>query len=104
MATTICCDVSMSVGRRHELVICDEHRSKGWGIYRNSRGFEILDRAETAECGCIRTTIEQLSLSTCVRHAIGPHACCERATATPCVCVYSYACPEHGDIHIGSHE
>ena len=33
-----------------------------------------------------------------------PHACCEKATVLPCVCAYSYECPEHGTRHIGSHE
>ena len=33
-----------------------------------------------------------------------PHACCEKARVLPCVCAYSYECPEHGTRHIGSHE
>lgn len=32
------------------------------------------------------------------------YGCCEKATMTPCVCMYSFTCPEHGDSHIGSHD
>lgn len=104
MVTTICCDVMMSVGRGRELTICDAHRAEGWGAYRTSRGFPTLDRAEAYECGCVRTVIDQQSISKCVRHAIGPRACCEQASRSACVCAESYACPEHGDAHFGSHE
>lgn len=30
--------------------------------------------------------------------------CCEKATPTQCVCMYSFTCPEHGETHIGSHD
>lgn len=30
--------------------------------------------------------------------------CCEKAEMTPCVCAYSFKCPEHGEKHIGTHD
>lgn len=33
-----------------------------------------------------------------------PGKCCERATVLPCVCAYSWTCPDHGDTHVGSHD
>lgn len=31
-------------------------------------------------------------------------ACCPKARFSPCVCVYSFHCEEHGDTHVGSHD
>lgn len=31
-------------------------------------------------------------------------ACCDKAVMTPCVCTYSFSCPEHGEKHIGTHD
>lgn len=31
-------------------------------------------------------------------------ACCEKAEFSPCVCTYSFKCPDHGDTHIGTHD
>jgi hypothetical protein len=63
-----------------------------------------LDTIQTDSCGCQRRFINGRSLSFCKVHKIGPHACCEKAHVTNCVCAYSYTCPEHGDIHIGTHD
>lgn len=30
--------------------------------------------------------------------------CCEKAELTPCVCMYSFKCPVHGEKHIGTHD
>lgn len=38
------------------------------------------------------------------RETIERHACCEKAEMTPCVCMYSFKCPEHGERHIGTHD
>lgn len=32
------------------------------------------------------------------------YACCEKAEFTPCVCLYSFQCHEHGERHIGTHD
>lgn len=31
-------------------------------------------------------------------------ACCDKAEFTNCVCMYSFYCPDHGAIHIGTHD
>jgi hypothetical protein len=33
-----------------------------------------------------------------------PMACCEKAKPINCVCAYSYDCPVHGAVHIGTHD
>lgn len=38
------------------------------------------------------------------REIIQRYACCEKAEFTPCVCMYSFKCPEHGERHIGTHD
>lgn len=30
--------------------------------------------------------------------------CCEKAEYTNCVCTRSYKCPEHGEVHVGTHD
>ena len=30
--------------------------------------------------------------------------CCEKATYTLCSCARSYTCPDHGDVHVGTHD
>lgn len=30
--------------------------------------------------------------------------CCDKAEITPCVCMYSFACPVHGNMHRGTHD
>lgn len=32
------------------------------------------------------------------------YACCDKAEFLPCVCMYSFRCPVHGDTHIGTHD
>lgn len=32
------------------------------------------------------------------------YACCEKAEFTPCVCMYSFECTEHGVTHVGTHD
>lgn len=32
------------------------------------------------------------------------YACCDKAELMPCVCMYSYRCPVHGETHIGTHD
>lgn len=32
------------------------------------------------------------------------YACCARAEFAPCVCMYSFECPEHGSTHVGTHD
>jgi len=31
-------------------------------------------------------------------------ACCSKAQFSPCVCTWSFECPEHGTTHIGTHD
>lgn len=31
-------------------------------------------------------------------------ACCEKATQPFCVCMIHWTCPEHGEVHIGTHD
>lgn len=38
------------------------------------------------------------------KQIVRSHACCERATLYPCVCTYSFTCPKHGVMHIGTHD
>lgn len=32
------------------------------------------------------------------------HVCCEKAVGIPCVCAWSWVCPEHGEHHVGTHD
>lgn len=32
------------------------------------------------------------------------NACCEKATPIPCVCMHSFSCPDHGTMHVGTHD
>jgi len=32
------------------------------------------------------------------------HGCCEKATPSNCVCTYSFTCPDHGEMHVGTHD
>lgn len=36
-----------------------------------------------------------------VRHG---RLCCDKAEYTACVCARSYKCPEHGEVHVGTHD
>jgi len=53
-----------------------------------------------------RRCFEQKCCSTeCYRADIKARfACCDKAEFTPCVCMYSFTCPTHGDTHIGTHD
>lgn len=35
---------------------------------------------------------------------IRDYACCDKAKQTPCVCVHSFSCPVHGEMHVGTHD
>jgi hypothetical protein len=59
---------------------------------------------DRALCGCVRTIIDQRTISLCPTHTVGPMACCPEASRRQCVCMYSYSCPTHGEQHIGSHD
>lgn len=75
-----------------------------------------LDRFRfCAECGAeltidlakiARARFEQTTCSTdcSKRQLISSMGCCEKAEMTPCVCAYSFKCPEHGEKHIGTHD
>lgn len=47
---------------------------------------------------------ECCSTKCCKREIIQRYACCEKADFSPCVCMYSFKCPEHGERHIGTHD
>lgn len=52
-------------------------------------------RVENAMCGnpaCAR------------REVIARFGCCAKAEITPCVCAYSFSCPDHSMKHIGTHD
>jgi len=83
--------------------ICWACQAKGWIMVRGKWGMR-LDHITRYDCGCVVTTMEQIKLSKCPTHEIGPMACCPKAQPSNCVCMYSYKCPEHGDQHIGTHD
>lgn len=35
---------------------------------------------------------------------IATFGCCSQAKQTPCVCLYSFTCPIHGERHVGTHD
>lgn len=35
---------------------------------------------------------------------IKSHACCPKALLSPCVCMYSFTCLDHGGTHVGTHD
>ena len=56
-----------------------------------------------------RIALARFEQSTCStdcskRQLIKRMGCCEKAEMTPCVCAYSFKCPEHGEKHIGTHD
>jgi hypothetical protein len=91
------------------------------GEYRaENRSFFWLVRAmqEYGTCRCcgqpvadevfrwaVKRFEQQLCSDECRRKEhIRQHACCSKATPSPCVCMYSFTCPEHGTMHIGTHD
>lgn len=53
----------------------------------------------------VRRFEKQLCSDECRRaEHIKLHACCDKATPSPCVCTYSFSCPEHGNMHVGTHD
>jgi len=32
------------------------------------------------------------------------YACCEKAKPMQCVCAHAFTCPDHGSMHIGTHD
>lgn len=99
---TDCCDVVRSFGPRGDLsaaVICTEHQDMGWvNTYRGP------DYSRQHDCGCVDTTLYEVSLSRCATHTVGALACCQSATRIACVCAFAYNCPTHGMHHYGSHD
>ena len=105
---TNCCSVTQPGGTPRgaleaDITICPIHVSEGWTVVQGRWGYTV-DATHTQPCGCVVTTLEQLSLSKCQTHAVGPMACCPEATVRGCVCMYAYDCPTHGTRHIGSHD
>jgi hypothetical protein len=49
------------------------------------------------EITCTRLTCKHKDL-------VRSFGCCEKAKPSPCVCMYSFTCPIHGDTHIGTHD
>lgn len=101
-----CCSVTRPGGDRAwgtAPSVCPSHALQGWALY--ARGDRLdADRATTHRCGCVYTSIEQIRISLCPTHRVGPMACCPEATRVACVCAYSYACPTHGDVCYGTHD
>lgn len=98
---TPCCRVTGDYGA--DPPICQDHLDEGW--YMGFLGAKPqADKATTAPCGCEYGIITCEKRVTCATHAIGPLACCPRATRLSCVCAYGYTCPDHGERHMGSHE
>ena len=52
-------------------------------------------RIENAICGSTACARKEL---------IDRFGCCAKAVLTPCVCAYSFRCPDHGERHIGTHD
>lgn len=97
--TELCCAVKG--GPSDE--ICWKHTYEGWVMVRGKWGMRP-DHLRVFECGCVDTTLENNKLVKCATHKIGPMACCPKAKTIPCVCMYSYSCPDHGNQHIGTHD
>ena len=53
-----------------------------------------MSRYEKQVCGA-ECTAKQIVLY---------HGCCPQAQLIPCVCMYAFKCPEHGERHIGTHD
>jgi hypothetical protein len=108
MPSTNCCAVTRPGGTPRgsvaaDVVICPVHVSEGWTVVQGRWGVRP-DAASTWLCGCVTTTLEQISLRKCATHAVGPAACCPAATMRHCVCMYAYDCPTHGTRHHGGHD
>lgn len=68
-------------------VVCD--KSLNEDLYQWA-----LKRHELMACG----------IECSAKNLINRMACCEQAKIHPCVCAYSFECPIHGIMHIGTHD
>ena len=62
-----------------------------------------LNESQT-ELGRLRYQVQTCSAECTAVEIKRAYACCEKAEFKPCVCMYSFACAEHGDTHVGTHD
>lgn len=104
MSPTPCCDVTTpGKGRQTSFTICADHQAEGWIVDRDVHG-PRLDKIRVHDCGCQILVSAGRAIEKCALHAIGWRACCLQATRPFCVCAENYSCPEHGDVHYGTHD
>ena len=64
-------------------------------------GFEVFPPRDTVETILEKAT---LLLEAGEKERTLPYSCCSLAAPKSCVCSYSYHCPLHGDMCVGSHD